>query len=51
MNVDKIDRKDVLNDCRNSTARKTLIRLGNGLLGLSDDYTQVGDEVWALGGS
>lgn len=51
LNVDRIDRKDVWNERNNSTARKTLIRLGNGLLGLADEFTQIGDEVWALAGS
>lgn len=49
--VEKIDRKDVKQQIQHTTGNKALIRLGNGLLGLADAYTQAGDEVWALAGS
>lgn len=50
-NTNKIDVKDVKQQNANAVGNRTLVRLGNGLLGLANWSTQVGDEVWALAGS
>lgn len=50
-NTGRIDPKDVQGQYEKAVMNKTLVRLGNGLLGLANWSSQIGDEVWALAGS
>lgn len=47
----KIDMRDVEEQFTKVVTNKTLVRLGNGLLGLANWSTQLGDELWAVAGS